>query len=68
MNERDKELSLAIDALTEVRYLLHGLQPIAPTSRIVRRINEAIGHVENASEMPRSSRIRQFVQRLREAA
>lgn len=30
--------------------------------------NEVIGHAENASEMPRSSRIRQFVQRLKDAA
>lgn len=67
MNERDKELSLAIDALNEVRYLLHGFQPIAPTSRIVRRVDEALGHVENAANMPKPSKVRELFQRVRAA-
>jgi len=68
MNERDKELSLAIDALIELRYRLVGLEPIHRSSRVVHLADKALEHAENASEMPRSSRIRQFVQRIGRAA
>jgi hypothetical protein len=68
VNEREQELSKAIDALTELRYLLHGIQPIAPTSRIVRLADEALGHVEAAVDMPKPSKIRDLFQRLGRAA
>jgi len=68
VNERDQELSKAIDALTELRYLLHGIQPIVRTSRIVHLTEEAIGHVEAATNMPKPSKIRDLWQRLKEAA
>jgi hypothetical protein len=68
MNDRDEHLSKAIDALTELHELLVGMAPIHQSSRIVRLAHEAIEHVEDASSMPKPSKLRSIVNRLRDAA
>lgn len=68
MNDRDKHLSDAIDLLDELQRLLEGLEPIHKSSRIVSITKSARAHIEDAIDLPKPSRIRSFVQRIREAA
>ena len=68
MNDRDKHLSLALDALTELRADFDAMPARELWGRWYRLLDAASGHIEAATEMPKPSRIRTFVQRIREAA
>ena len=50
MNERDLELSLAIDALTELLEFMR-MSGLASTSRMIRLTQEALKHCEAATTM-----------------
>lgn len=68
MNDRDKHLSLAIDALTILRERIVADLDRYGTPTMLDLTEKALRHVETAAEMPQPSRIRSLVQRIREAA
>ncbi len=68
MNERDKHLSEAIDDLTELRRLLVGLEPIHKSSRVVHLATRALGHCEDAADMPKPARFKIIRRFWKEAA
>ena len=67
MTEQEKHLSLAIDALTELQAALNATYEIHHSSKMVKLSHVALGHLE-AAAMPKPSRIRLLVQRVRREA
>ena len=71
MNDRDKHLSLALDAMANAYDIAKRdefLYRYMDKCGVLNELRTAHRHMEEAADMPKPSRIRSLMQRIREAA